>query len=91
MKQIIISLISSIIPFLSFLLALLTFKKKIINKTKEEGVNEGLILSDIRYIKESVNRLEKTFTKADEDYRKLEIRITKLEEKMRKENEQWNY
>mgnify|MGYP003299516207 FL=1 len=87
MKQIIISLISSIIPFLSFLLALLTFKKKIINKTKEEGVNEGLILSDIRYIKESVNRLEKTFTKADEDYRKLEIRITKLEEKMRKENE----
>lgn len=87
MKQIIISLISSIIPFLSFLLALLTFKKKFINKTKEEGVNEGLILSDIRYIKESVNRLEKTFTKADEDYRKLEIRITKLEEKMRKENE----
>ena len=87
MKQIIVSLISSIIPFLSFLLALLTFKKKIINKTKEEGVNEGLILSDIRYIKESVNRLEKTFTKADEDYRKLEIRITKLEEKMRKENE----
>ena len=87
MKQIIISLISSIIPFLSFLLALLTFKKKIINKTKEEGVNEGLILSDIRYIKESVSRLEKTFTKADEDYRKLEIRITKLEEKLRKENE----
>ena len=87
MKQIIISLISSIIPFLSFLLALLNFKKKFINKTKEEGVNEGLILSDIRYIKESVNRLEKTFTKADEDYRKLEIRITKLEEKMRKENE----
>ena len=87
MKQIIISLISSIIPFLSFLLALLTFKKKIINKTKEEGVNEGLILSDIRYIKESVNRLEKAFTKADEDYRKLEIRITKLEEKLRKENE----
>lgn len=86
MKEIIITIVSIFLSFISVSITLLTYKQKTKNKKHEEGKSEGLIISDVKYIKECVDRLEKTLNKVSEEYHKLDIRITKLEEKIRKDD-----
>ena len=50
------------------------------NKHKVEGKSEGLILSDIGYIKACVDRMEKNLAIVDERYRNVVERLAKVEE-----------
>ena len=53
------TIVGLIISILSILLAYFAFKRNEKNDTKKEGKSEGLILSDIGYIKACVDRMEK--------------------------------
>ena len=49
---------------------------------KLQGKNEGIILSDIAYIKESVSRMERNFLNVEKRYEELLKRVLLLEEKL---------
>ena len=74
---IIIGLASS---FFSIIFAYIAFKRSDNDERKKEGKNEGLIISDIGYIKACVDRVEKNLGKVDERYRNIAERLAKLEE-----------
>ena len=76
----IISFIGFFISTISLLLAYLAFKRNEKKDSKEEGKSEGLILSDIGYIKACVDRMEKNLNKVDESYEDIIVRIVRLEE-----------
>ena len=80
--EVILTILNITIAISSVVISVLTFKNKTRQTQKAEGKNEGLIISDIGYIKACVERLEKTLLNVDEKYHTLEIRITKLEEKI---------
>ena len=64
----------------SIIFAFLAFRKGEVKDCKEEGKNEGLILSDIGYIKACIDRVEKNLNKVEERYRSISERLAKLEE-----------
>ena len=57
----------------SILFAFLAFRRNDKKDTKENGKNEGVILSEIGYIKSSIDRIE-------ERYSNLSNRVVKVEE-----------
>ena len=79
-----LSLIMSIIGVLSSLssivLAYLAFTNNNKKDTRASGKNEGIILSDIGYIKACVDRVEKNVLYVDERYRLLVERLARIEE-----------
>ena len=60
--------------------ALLAFKRSEKQEHKNEGKSEGLILSDVGYIKACVDRMEKNLMSVDERYRNVFERLVKVEE-----------
>lgn len=85
MKETLLAISSLIISFTSVFISYISYRQKYnINNQKKEN-QKGELISDIRYIKASVDRLEKSITKIDDSYHELEIRVTKLEEKIRKD------
>ena len=64
----------------SILFAFLAFRRNDKKDTKENGKNEGVILSEIGYIKSSIDRIEKNLEKLEERYSNLSNRIVKVEE-----------
>ena len=66
----------------SIVFALLAFKRSERQEHKVEGKSEGLILSDIGYIKACVDRVEKNLTTVDERYRNIAERLAKVEESL---------
>ena len=83
MKETIIPIISLLISLTSVLITIITFKQKNKQNQRQVGKNEGLIISDIGYIKECVDRLEKTLNTINDKNHLLDIRITRIEEKIR--------
>lgn len=81
MNQIITS-ISIFVSLSSVLLSYFAFKKSEKVDSKKEGKNEGLIISDIGYIKACVDRVEKNLVKVDERYRNILERLAKVEESL---------
>ena len=69
----------------SIMFALLAFKRSEKQEHKTEGKSEGLILSDIGYIKACVDRMEKNLTSVDERYRNVLERLVKVEEALANE------
>ena len=78
--NIVVTIIGLLTSLASILLAYLAFKRNEKNDTKKEGKSEGLILSDIGYIKACVDRMEKNLNKVDERYKDIVVRIVRLEE-----------
>ena len=66
----------------SIVFALLAFKRSEKQEHKTEGKSEGLILSDVGYIKACVDRMEKNLTSVDERYRNVLERLAKVEESL---------
>lgn len=64
----------------SIIFALLAFKRNEREEQHKNGKNEGLILSDIVYIKACVDRVEKSLNKVDEKYQDVIERLAKVEE-----------
>ncbi|MCB9498813.1 MAG: hypothetical protein H6687_02875 [Bacillales bacterium] len=79
---IILSIISIFGTASSILFAFLAFKRTKKEDHKQEGKNEGVLISDIGYIKSSIERIEKTLEKLEEKYDDLLTRLIKAEQKI---------
>ena len=77
--ELLISLIGIIGALSSIIFSYLAFKRSNKKDDKEEGKAEGVMISDIGYIKACVDRLEKNFNKVDELYKHISERVIKLE------------
>lgn len=77
-----ISIVSILAALSSIVFATLTFFKSKKEEMKLQGKNEGIILSDIAYIKGSVSRMEKNFESVEKRYEDLLKRILCVEEKI---------
>ena len=75
-----LSLVGLFASVSSIVFAYLAFKRSNKQDQRIEGKNEGVMFSDIGYIKACVDRVEKNLNKVDERYRNIAERIAKLEE-----------
>ena len=82
MQQELISGLGLVTSLSSIVFAFLAFKRSEKQEQKKEGKNEGLILSDIGYIKGCVDRMEKNISSIDERYRSVLERLSKVEESL---------
>lgn len=67
----------------AMLFAFLAFKRNSKGDKKEEGKNEGVFISDISYIKASIERIEKTISKLEDKQENLHFRMITIEQKMK--------
>ena len=80
--EILTYVITTFISILSILIAYLALKR---NKDKEsikEALENGVLLSDISYIKKAIDRIEKRLENVEVNYNDLLRRIIILEEKI---------
>lgn len=78
--NIIVTMVGLFASLSSVVFAFLAFKRSEKQEHKVEGKSEGLILSDIGYIKACVDRMEKNLAIVDERYRNVVERLAKVEE-----------
>ena len=78
--NIVVTMVGLFTSLSSVALAFLAFKRSEKQEHKVEGKSEGLILSDIGYIKACVDRMEKNLAIVDERYRNVVERLAKVEE-----------
>ena len=78
--EFIVALIGVLASLFSIVFAYIAFKRSENEESKKEGKNEGLIISEIGYIKACVDRVEKNLGKVDERYRNIAERLAKVEE-----------
>lgn len=81
-STIVLSIISIIGTLSSILFAYLAFKRSDNKEHNQIGKSEGVLLSDVGYIKSSIDRIEKTLEKLEERYDDLHSRVIKVEQKM---------
>lgn len=81
-KSIVVTMIGLVASISSIVFAMLAFKRSERQEHKTEGKSEGLILSDVGYIKACVNRMEKKLANVDERYRNVLERLVKVEESL---------
>ena len=79
MQEVIMSIIGVLGTLSSILFAYLAFRKSENKLAKEEGA----LLSDIKYIKSSIDRMEVKFDKVENKYNDLLKRVIKVEEKQK--------
>lgn len=77
---IVVSIVSIIGTISSITFAYFAFKRNSLNDKQQESKNDGIVISDIGYIKACVDRVEKNLTKVDERYRNILERLAKVEE-----------
>ena len=75
-----VTLVGLLTSLLSISFAYLAFKRGNKYDYKADGKTEGVMFSDIGYIKACVDRVEKNLNKVDERYRNIAERLAKLEE-----------
>jgi hypothetical protein len=75
-----LSFVSFLAAVSSIIFAYMAFKRSREEDTKSDGKNEGVMFSDIGYIKACVDRVEKNLTMVDERYRNIAERLAKVEE-----------
>lgn len=80
--SVIVTIVGLAASMSSIVFALLAFKRSEKQEHKSEGKSEGLILSDVGYIKACVDRMEKNLTSVDERYRNVLERLVKVEESL---------
>ena len=83
--KVVVTMVGLAASLSSIMFALLAFKRSEKQEHKTEGKSEGLILSDIGYIKACVDRMEKNLTSVDERYRNVLERLVKVEEALANE------
>lgn len=66
----------------SIVFSYLAFKRSNMHEQKSEGKKEGVMFSDIGYIKACVDRVEKNLNKVDERYKNVIERLAKVEESL---------
>ena len=78
--SIVMTTVSLVASISGIVFAFLAFKRSERQDQKSAGKSEGLIMSDIGYIKACVDRMEKNLASVDERYRNLVERLAKVEE-----------
>ena len=78
--DLVIVLVGLLASLSSIVFAYLAFKRSDREQHLNEGKSEGVMFSDIGYIKACVDRVEKNLNKVDERYRNIAERLAKLEE-----------
>ena len=66
----------------TIIFAYLAFRRGINQDLTSKAASEGALLSDIKYIKSSIDRMEKKMDKLDTNYNELLLRVIKLEERL---------
>jgi len=77
--EIALTIISVTGTFSSILFAYLAFRRNDRGDRRAEGKNEGVLISDVGYIKSSIDRIEKSLDKLEQNYAKLSERVVKVE------------
>lgn len=80
--EIMVTIISFFASLSSIVFACLAFKRSEKQDCKIQGKTEGVIFSDVGYIKACVDRVEKNLNKVDDRYRSISERLAKLEESL---------
>ena len=80
MLEIVISMIGVLGSIFTIVFAYLAFRRNERRDQKYKGKEAGILLSDIGYIKSSIDRMEGKLDKVEDNYQKLVSRIVKLEE-----------
>ena len=76
----ILTFVSFFASFSGVVFAYLAFKRSKEQDSKLSGKNEGVMFSDIGYIKACVDRVEKNLNKVEERDRSIAERLAKVEE-----------
>lgn len=79
-STIVLSIISVIGTLSSILFAYLAFKRNNKHEDKNEGKSQGVLISDVGYIKSSIDRIERNLDKVEERYHELLSRLVKVEQ-----------
>ena len=77
--EIIFAAMAALSPIVSVVISLLAFKRNQDKDNKADGQQEGVLQSDVGYIKSGVDRLEKRLDKIDEKQDSFSQRLIKLE------------
>lgn len=64
----------------SIIFGFMAFKRNEKNDTKANGINQGIILTEIEYIKDSINRIENSLTILESKYDEISKRLIKFED-----------
>lgn len=88
--EIILTVISVLGTISSILFAYLAFARKNKDDTHKDAKSEGVLLSDVGYIKSSIDRVEKTLDQLRNKYDDLHTRLVMLEEKVNNHIEDYN-
>lgn len=88
--EIVLTFISVLGTLSSILFAFLAFHRNSKGDEKKDGKGEGVLLSDVGYIKSSIDRIEKTLDKLQTKYDDLHARLILVEEKVNNHIEDQN-
>ena len=77
--ELIIVLVGFFASISSIVFAYLAFRRSEKEEQKTDGKTEGVMFSDIGYIKACVDRVEKNLNKVDESHRSIAERLAKVE------------
>ena len=77
--ELIIVLVGFFASISSIVFAYLAFRRSEKEEQKTDGKTEGVMFSDIGYIKACVDRVEKNLNKVDEGHRSIAERLAKVE------------
>lgn len=81
---IVVSIIGIFGTISSIYFAYIAYKKKDRNEIKNEGLKEGTTLTDIMYIKASIDRVLENLNKVEKRYDELQKRLMDVIEKVHK-------
>ena len=77
--DIVLAVLSILGTISSITFAVLAFRRNDRGDHKEAGKNEGVLISDVGYIKSSIDRIEKSIDKLETGLVEVGNRLTKLE------------
>lgn len=80
--KIVLTLISVLSSISAILFAFLAFKRNSKGDKKQEGKDEGVLISDIKYLKSSIEKLEQSLEKLELKNDDLLYKIIKLEQRI---------
>ena len=80
--NIMMTLSSFLASISSIVFAFLAFRRTDLQDNKTNAKTEGVMFSDIGYIKACIDRVEKNLNMVDERYRNITERIAKVEESL---------
>ncbi|MDE5566405.1 MAG: hypothetical protein K2H02_04740 [Anaeroplasmataceae bacterium] len=79
MNEIVVGVIGLIGTISSICFAYLAFRRNQNHDSKKDGKSEGVLISDIGYIKSSIDRMEGKLDRVETNYQDLLTRIAKVE------------